>query len=166
MFAERSDSRVYIDRSGVAVNDIIENLMTARSIKNTLSKFPINKEEMHASIDYTLDHMLDTEKHPPMVEFNIKTKPSGQLDLQTTEISDWCFLSLLQYGHIFKENVSDCNKLYAYGLKEVVREIMQDITKESSTYKESLLHRTVYEAIVRNYGEIDLTEAENILESI
>lgn len=167
MFSKRQDGRVYIDRSGVAVDDVIENIMTARSIANTISpgKFPISKEELFAAIDFTLDHKLDVETYPPIIEFDIKLL-KDQLDVKTTEISDWVFLSCLAYGNMYQENVSDCNKLYSIGIREVMREILFDLSNDSETFSESLLHKTVYEAVVRNYGEIDRNQAAILLESI
>jgi uncharacterized protein (DUF433 family) len=165
MFSQRGQT-VVLDRTAVPLNDIINSLITKRNFRITRQQFPISNEEILAAIEYYIDHKSSGNAKHEKISFEVSTDDIGEINVNTESMTDWVFLNCLLYGHMFYPDLEDLNRLYAKGLENIVKEILQDLQQGNTDFKGSALHDLVYESFIESYGELKAIDIEMLLTSL
>jgi hypothetical protein len=97
------------------------------------------------------------------VSFTHYTDDNGELNITTVEVTDIVFLSALLYGRIFLPEEDLINNLYTKGIAEVMRDCLQDVSKNEEGYKASALHEIVFNSFQESWGKIDIADADLLL---
>lgn len=153
-----------LERNAVPVLDVIDSLILKRDINTTLNQFPITEEEIWTCIEYWLDKKNPSKKEK--LEFTISYDDNGELCVSTESMTDWIYLTSLTYGRMFSPNVRDLNFLYSVGLKNVMREILEDLKNNNTDFSSSALHEIVHESFVRSYGKLLPEDVYLLLDSL
>lgn len=153
-----------IERSSVPVNDVVESLMLKRNLKVTKTQFPITPEEIWSCVEYAID--CKPAGANEYIKFDVHTDLNGELCVNTESMTDWVYLNSILYGRMFSPDEHDLNKMYAVGLENIMREILEDLLLENEDFTESALHNIVYKSFIDSYGDLDTNDVQYLLASL
>lgn len=161
MISTRGPNNVLVlDRSTVPVVEICSAIISMDDITDISKKYPVSTAEIFACAELYSDHYGPTEYDFIELESQLVDK---ELEVITVGISDWVFLSLINFAHFDNETTTDIRLLYSMGLQKVLTECLIDIKNGEDHYEYSDLHRYVLDAFMYVYGPVDQDNVEQVL---
>ena len=149
-----------IARNNVPVNEICDAVAEHKNIEWIKSRYMITEDELFECLDTYVD--LAEKSH-----FHLKLSciaDAGGTDIygiETSEINDKMYFSILNYGRIFFET-RNLQELFTYALNLIIIESVLDFKDNSVTDPDSM-HGVVFEAFKDTYGVIDDSNVDHIL---
>jgi len=157
-------NRWFIDRTGTPVILVVDSVLNQRDLSYTQSLYPVTEEEIFGCVDF----YLETKDLSPKdyIEFNVAHDENDVLDLTTSGITKWVYLSILSYGRIFDTKSTHCKDIYAKGLQNIFKDILTDLYKDETDFMQSKVHELVYNSFIKSYGEMSKEDVHYLLESL
>lgn len=162
MIGTRGPDRIEVlEPKGIPVKEIAESIILRNYLTGLGRRYNISKEEILECVHHFLDTNQFTEKDH--IDFVCDLDKIGELNISTIAVSDLVFISSVVFGTLYLPDEDSINDLYIRGIAELIRECLTDVSQDSELYKDSDLHRIVYEGFTTAYGEIDSVEADQLL---
>jgi hypothetical protein len=152
-----------IDRNNVPISEVCDSVADHKSIDWIKNRFLVTDDEVFECLDTYVDL---TDKTPFVIKLNCTADPNGSdiYGIETTEINDKMYFSILNYGRIFLE--ADClQELFTYSLNLIIIEAVLDL-KDSTDNDPMSMHSVVLDAFRDSYGNIDSSNITHILEQL
>lgn len=152
-----------IDRNNVPINEICDAVADHKSIDWIKRRYAITSDEVFECLDTYVDL---SEKQPFIIKLSCTADPDGSdiYGIETTEINDKMYFSVLIYGRLFFD--ADClQELFTYSLNLIIIESVLDLKDNANVDPESM-HGVVLEAFKQSYGLVDVTNIDHILEQL
>ena len=146
------NGHLVLGRHAVPVREVTNAVCDRKDIDWICTRYPLNNQEVMECIDCVADLVkLDKGVH---LELANGSDVTGQVTIETRQMSDTFFVKTIQYGKIFLPQVSDFNTLYDKGFRMCAIESFEDVLNNSVGYESSDLHVIVHNAIM------DITDQE------
>ena len=134
-----------LGRHAVPVREVTNAVCDRKDIDWICTRYPLNNQEVMECIDCVADlDKLDKGVH---LELANGSDVTGQVTIETRQMSDTFFVKTIQYGKVFLPNELDFNTLYDKGFRMCAIESFEDVLNNSVGYESSDLHVVVYDAI-------------------
>jgi len=158
-----NNNTLVVDRTCVPVWDLCYAISNYKNPAELKQRFQVNTEEIFACIDAFSDMNGPTEND--FVTFTWE-EIDGDVDLNTTKISDWVYLTVINYGRTLEANTEVFNDLYTRGLEAVFTDCLNDIIDGNRNFEDaSDVHRIVFTSFEKEYGHVDAEKANKLLVS-
>lgn len=153
-----------IDRTAVPLNKVVDGICQRTPVEKLQKRFPITADEIFLCAETWCDVRDATEND--FIELAV-TDINQEIDVLTTGISDWVYLSILTVGRHNEAQQDDYDALYLRGIQSVFSECFVDIMAGNTNYEISDLHRIVFNEFTSKYGQ-DITpaNAQEILDNL
>lgn len=152
-----------IDRNNVPVTEVCDSVAEHKSLEWIKNRYLINEDEIFECLDTYVDL---AEKKSFIIKLSCTADPQGSdiYGIETTEINDKMYFSILNYGRMFFD--ADClQELFTYSLNLVIIEAVLDF-KDNTLSDPDSMHSVVFHAFKNSYGEIDSSNINHILEQL
>jgi hypothetical protein len=152
-----------IDRNNVPVSEVCDAVADHKSIDWIKNRFMITDDEVFECLDTYVDL---AEKKPFIIKLSCTADPDGSdiYGIETTEINDKMYFSVLNYGRIFFDS-SCLQELFTYSLNLIIIEAVLDL-KDNVTQDPESMHSVVLDAFKDSYGGIDSSNIDHILDQL
>ncbi len=152
-----------IDRNNVPIGEVCDSVAEHKPLELIKKRYLITDEEIFECLDTYVDL---TDKKPFIIKLSCTADPNGSdiYGIETTEINDKMYFSILNYGRLFFE--ADClQELFTYSLNLVIIESVLDLKDNTMCDPESM-HGVVLDAFKDSYGTVDASNIDHILEQL
>ena len=152
-----------IDRNNVPIVEVCDAVAEHKDLKWILNRFMITEDELFECLDTYVDL---SEKTSLIIKLSCTADPDGSdiYGIETTEINDKMYFSILNYGRIFFDS-SCLQELFTYSLNLIIIEAVMDF-KDSSYADPESMHSVVFEAFKLSYGDVNAENIDHILEQL
>ena len=161
MISPRGPNHILVlDRLGVPIRDICEEVICRDTLSSVCNKFLINTDEIYQCID------TFTENHGPSENDFIEiecTRVNGDIEVETAGLSDWVFLTAISYGRAIGGGEDRIRTQFAFGLEAIMVDCLTDIKLRSDGYTHSAIHTLVFESFERAYGTVTEQDVDMLL---
>jgi len=158
----RNNSLV-VDRTCVAVKDVCEAVSRYNTVEEIIQRFQVNETELFECIDTFTDINEISDKD--FVKFEWEDV-EGNVDLNTTAVSDWVYLSVIGYGRVFSPECQTFRDLYSFGLEQIFMDCLKDVIDGNRNFEEvSSLHGMIFQSFEQVYGHVSSEKAQKLLVS-
>ena len=131
MIAGRGPQNVLVvDRTCVPVWEVCDQAIEHGDIKQLLTRFNITQKEVFECLDAFSD--LNGPTSNDFIEFAdvpADEDDSESLSVITAAVSDWVYITIINYGRTLREDVTDLTSLFAIGLAEIFRDCLTDVSE-------------------------------------
>lgn len=152
-----------IARNNVLVSDVCDCVAEHKPLEWITNRFLITEEEVFECLDTYVDLF---EKKPYMLKLSCIADPehSDIYGIETSEINDKMYFSVLIYGRLFFD-IESLQELFTYALNLIIIEAVLDL-KENIVVDEDSMHGVVLDAFKKSYGDIDHTNIDHVLSQL
>ena len=152
-----------IARNNVPISDICDCVAEHKTLDWITSRYLITEDEVFECLDTYVDLF---EKKPYMLKLRCVADSQGSdiYGIETSEINDKMYFSILIYGRLFF-NIESLQELFTYALNLVIIETILDL-KENIVVDEDSMHGVVLNAFKKSYGEVNHTNIDHILSQL
>jgi hypothetical protein len=152
-----------IDRNNVPVHEICDAVADHKTLEWIKNRYSITDDEVFECLDTYVDL---SEKKPLIIKLSCTADSEGSdiYGIETTEINDRMYFSVLNYGRLFFD-ASCLQELFTYSLNLIIIESVMDL-KDKIDMDPASMHSVVLEAFKESYGEVDASNIEHILEQL
>jgi len=149
-----------IARNSVPVSDICDCVAEHKTLEWITNRYLISEEEVFECLDTYVDLF---EKKPYMLKLSCTADSNGSdiYGIETSEINDKMYFSILIYGRLFFD-IKSLQELFTYALNLVIIEAVLDL-KENIKVDEDSMHGVVLNAFKQSYGDVDQTNIDHVL---
>jgi hypothetical protein len=162
MISERGPLNILVvDPTCVPVSDVCSLLIRTKTLSKIQKTLPISVDEIFECVDTFCT--IFGPRPDDFMEIEC-TRTEQDVILETVGLSDWVFLSLI---HLGRENISNTDTIldfYVNGLEQVMFDSLTNVFMGLDDYRESDIHRIVFDSFQFSYGDIDSDEAETLLQ--
>lgn len=155
-----------LERNCVAVNDICAAVINDDIPDRITERFPVTEEEIFECIDAYIDMRGPTENDFVEFEWDNMHGQDNEIDIDvtTTGISDWVYLSVLTYGKAFSPTERRFPELYARGLESIFTDCLEDIQSGNRQFEDvSKVHEIIFSSFEKVYKPVDAQRASELL---
>jgi hypothetical protein len=152
-----------IDRNNVPVHEICDAVAEHKSIDWIKARYAVTDDEVFECLDTYVDL---SEKLKFVIKLSCTADPDGSdiYGIETTEINDKMYFSVLNYGRMFFDS-SCLQELFTYSLNLIIIEAVLDLKDNADIDPESM-HSVVLEAFKQSYGPVDSSNIDHVLEQL
>lgn len=152
-----------IARNNVPIHSVCDDVATHQGLDWIMNRYLITRDEVFECLDTYIDI---SEKKPFKITLSCvacDTDNAGRdiYGIETVEINDKMFFSVLTYGRLFFD-IESFNELFTYALNLIIIEAVLDL-KEKVEVDPDSMHGIVLDAFIDTYGEVDESNIDHIL---
>lgn len=154
-----------VDRTCVPVWEVCDQAIEHGDVEQLLKRFNITEREIFECFDAFSD--LNGPTHKDFIEYEVDPDAEvgdWDLDVFTSAVSDWVFLTVITYGRTIYEAETDLSKLFTVGLSQIFKDCLTDISNgHFSSGDVSSIHELVFMSYQEQIREISTADATDIL---
>jgi|TARA_R110002153_G_scaffold15181_2_gene54397 hypothetical protein len=155
---------------GVMVDEVCDAVCHRENLNDICKRFKIKQEDVFECVTAYVDFRQSTID-ADYIKMNITKLNAEELMVDTTAITDWAFLSVVDFQHDFtQKNVSDTEtitnfaELYADGIEMLLLDCLLDIRSNDLHWVSvSEIHRLVLDSFEKAHMIIDETNVNETL---
>lgn len=158
------DSILVVDRTAVPVEEVCAAVLDSDAKEQVIERFPINDDELFGCLEVFSDTQGPLFKD--FVEISCTNDAGETLEIETLAVSDWVYLTAVYLGYQVFPNENRFYTLYALGMESVMYDCLLDLKNGRASFNHSDIHRIVFDAFIRAYGDLTDADIEKLLVSL